>query len=80
MKPPTDSEVPKRSCIMLLNLTVLGVLALVLSNKISHEHQAAIESAVRASHKLVKAAVDTRDLARNAGVRPDRCTSEEAKL
>jgi hypothetical protein len=80
MNPATGSKVPKGSCIMLLNLAVLGVLALVLSNKMSHEHQAEIESAVRASHKWVKAVVDTRDLARNAGVEPDSCTAEEAKI
>jgi hypothetical protein len=80
MKLATGSKIHKRCGIMLLNLAVLAMLALVLSNKISHEHQAAIESAVRASHKLVKAVVDTRDMALNDRVGPDRCTSEEAEI
>jgi hypothetical protein len=78
MKIATTTKLPKPSGIMLLNLAVLGVLALVLSNKISHEHQAEIESAVRASHKMVRAVVANRDLGMIE--RPDSCASQEAPL
>jgi hypothetical protein len=80
MKLATGRKLPKNSCITLLNCAVLAVLVLVVSNKISHEHQAEIESAVRASHKLVKAVVDNRDLAGTEGVRPSTCASQEAPL
>jgi Flp pilus assembly protein CpaB len=80
MKIATTTKLPKPSGIMLLNLAVLGVLALVLSNKISHEHQAEIESAVRASHKMVRAVVANRDLGMIERVRPDSCASQEAPL
>jgi hypothetical protein len=80
MKLATHTKLPKPSGIMLLNLAVLGVLALVLSNKISHEHRAEIESAVRASHKMVRAVVANRDLGTIEKYRPDSCASLQAPL
>jgi hypothetical protein len=80
MKTLTVLRIPRPSGILLLNVAILAVLALVLNNRISHQHQAEIESAVRASHKLVKAVVDTRDLARSERLRHDSCAAQEATL
>jgi hypothetical protein len=62
MKTATVLRVPKPSWIMLLNVAALGVLALVLSNEAAYDHKSEIDSAVRASRKMVAAVVANRDL------------------
>jgi hypothetical protein len=65
MKFATALRIPKPSWIMLFNLTILAVLVVVVSNKVSRDHQSQIDSTVRASHRLVRAVVANRDLSKD---------------
>jgi hypothetical protein len=62
MKITTVLRVPRPSCITLLNVAALAVFALVLSNQATYHHRTEIDSAVRASRKMVDAVVANRDL------------------
>jgi hypothetical protein len=71
VKLATRLRIPKPSGIMLLNIVALAMVAFfAVSNKLPHEHQAQIASAVRASDKLVKAIRANRDMPRDEQVAP----------
>jgi hypothetical protein len=53
---------------MLLNVAALGVIAVVLSTRVSHDHNPEIDSTLRASHRLVKTVIANRDLAKDCRV------------
>ena len=46
-------------------LTILIVLALLASNKFSHDQKSQMDSAIRASHRLVKAVASRRELVKD---------------
>jgi hypothetical protein len=66
MKIATVLRVPKPSWIMLLNFAALGIIALVLSNQASYGHKSEVDSAMRASRRMVDAVVTNRELVRRA--------------
>jgi hypothetical protein len=53
----TPLRIPRPSGILILNLTILVVLALVVSHQVSHDPTSQIDSASRAAHKRVQAVV-----------------------
>jgi hypothetical protein len=61
MKTATTSRFPRISAITIFNIVVLLVLAMLISNKVSHEHASQVESAIRSSHRLIKAAAEKRE-------------------
>jgi hypothetical protein len=61
MKTATPQRLPRLSAITIFNLVVLVVLAILISNKVSREHEAQVQSAVRSSHRLIKAAAEKRE-------------------
>jgi hypothetical protein len=80
MKFATALRIPKPSWIMLFNLAILAVLVMVVSNKVSHDHQSQIDSAVRASHRLVRAVISNRDLSKNETIAPRHFASQETPV
>ena len=61
MKTATTVRLPRISAITIFNIVVLLVLAVLVSNKVSHEHEAQVQSAIRSSHRLIKAAAEKRE-------------------
>jgi uncharacterized membrane protein len=61
MKTATTVRLPRPSAITIFNIVVLIVLAILISNKVSREHEAQVQSAVRSSHRLIKAAAEKRE-------------------
>jgi hypothetical protein len=76
----TRIRIPRPSCIVLLNVAALGVIAIVLSTRVSHDHQSEIASMLRASHRLVKTIVVNCDLAKDCGVTSQRFALQEVPL
>ena len=77
MKIGTAAKLPKFSWIMALNAVALGVLIIALGSRVSFDHRSEIDSAVRASRRLVKSVVSNRDLARNERAAPCHLISRE---
>jgi hypothetical protein len=65
MKTATTKRAPRISALTILNLVILAVLAVLISNKISQDHRAQVESAVRSSHRLIKAVAARRELVKD---------------
>jgi len=65
MKTATTWRLPRPSAITIFNIVVLIVLAVLISNKVSREHEAQVQSAVRSSHRLIKAAAEKRERVRD---------------
>jgi hypothetical protein len=65
MKTATAKRAPRISALTILNLVILAVLAVLISNKISQDHRAQVESAVRSSHRLIKAVAARRELVKD---------------
>jgi len=65
MKTATTWRLPRPSAITIFNIVVLVVLAVLISNKVSREHEAQVQSAVRSSHRLIKAAAEKRERVRD---------------
>ena len=61
MKTAITVRLPRLSAITIFNIVVLVILAVLISNKVSREHEAQVESAVRSSHRLIKAAAEKRE-------------------
>lgn len=61
MKTAILVRLPKPSAITIFNIVVLVFLAILISNKVSPEHEAQIQSAVRSSHRFIKAAAEKRE-------------------
>jgi pilus assembly protein CpaB len=69
-----------RSWLMLGGAVLLGILALVLSHKMLHQHMADLDAAERAAHKMVKVVVASRDLTRGEPVSNDRFAVREVPV
>ena len=65
MKTATTTRVPRISALTILNIVILVVLAVLISNKVSQDHRAQVESAVRSSHRLIKAVAARRELVKD---------------
>jgi len=65
---------------MLLNVAALGVIVVVLSTRVSHDHESEIASMLRASHRLVKTVIVNCDLAKDCGVTSQRFALQEVPL
>ena len=65
MKTATTTRLPRISAITIFNIVVLVVLAILISNKVSREHESQVESAIRSSHRLIKAAAGKRELVKD---------------
>jgi len=61
MKTATTVRLYRPSAITIFNIVVLIVLAVLICNKVSREHEAQVQSAVRSSHRLIKAAAEKRE-------------------
>ena len=66
MKTATPVRLPRPGAITILNIVVLVLLAILISNKVSREHEAQVQSAVRSSHRSIKAATE----------KPERATDQ----
>jgi len=56
---------PRISALTILNIVILVVLGVLISNKVSQDHRAQVESAVRSSHRLIKAVAARRELVKD---------------
>jgi hypothetical protein len=65
MNTATTTRLPRISAITIFNIVVLVVLAILISNKVSREHESQVESAIRSSHRLIKAAAGKRELVKD---------------
>ena len=61
MKTAITWRLPRPNAITIFNIVVLIVLAVLISNKVPREHEAQVQSAVRSSHRLIKAAAEKRE-------------------
>jgi hypothetical protein len=55
------ARLPRISAITIFNIVVLVILAVLISNKVSREHESQVESTIRSSHRLIKAAAEKRE-------------------
>jgi hypothetical protein len=65
MKTAPTLKTLKPSGIAILNAAILVVLTFVVSNKVSQDHKSEIDSAMRASNRLVRSVVTKRDLVKD---------------
>ena len=65
MKTATRMRAPRISALTILNIVILVVLAVLISNKVSQDHRSQVESAVRSSHRLIKAVAARRELVKD---------------
>ena len=65
MKPATAMRVPRISALTILNIVILVVLAVLISNKVSQDHRSQVESAMRSSHRLIKAVAGKREVVKD---------------
>ena len=77
MKTATTKRAPRISALTILNLVILAVLAVLISNKISQDHRAQVESAVRSSHRLIKAVAARRELVKDQRISSSDESHEE---
>lgn len=61
MNKAITARLPRISAITIFNIVVLAVLAVLICNKVSKEHEAQVESAIRSSHRFIKAASEKRE-------------------
>jgi hypothetical protein len=61
MNKAMTARLPRISAITIFNIVVLLILAVLISNKVSREHESQVESAIRSSHRLIKAAAEKRE-------------------
>jgi len=65
MKTATAMRVPRISALTIFNIVILAILAVLISNKVSQDHRSQVESAVRSSHRLIKAVAAKRELVKD---------------
>ena len=58
-------RVPRISALTILNIVILVVLAVLISNKVSLDNRSQVESAMRSSHRLIKAVAARRELVKD---------------
>jgi hypothetical protein len=61
MNKAITARLPRINAITIFNIVVLVILAILISNRVSREHEAQVESAIRSSHRLIKAASEKRE-------------------
>ena len=72
MKTATAMRIPRISALTIFNLVILAILAVLICNKVSQDHRSQVESAVRSSHRLIRAVAAKREL-----VKDQRITSSD---
>ena len=77
MKTATTMRVPRISALTILNIVILVVLAVLISNKVSQDHRAQVESAVRSSHRLIKAVAARRELVKDQRISSSDLSHDE---
>jgi hypothetical protein len=65
MKTATAMRIPRLSALTILNIVILAVLTVLISNKVSQDHRSQVESAMRSSHRLIKAVAARRELVKD---------------
>jgi len=65
MKPATAKRAPRISALTIFNIVILVVLAVLISNKVSLDNRSQVESAMRSSHRLIKAVAARRELVKD---------------
>ncbi len=65
MKTATAMRIPRLSALTIFNLVILAVLAVLISNKVSQDHRSQVESAMRSSHRMIKAVAARRELVKD---------------
>jgi len=71
VKNATTMRAPGINGITILNIVILVVLALLVSNKVSQDHKSQMDSAVRASNRLVRAVAAKRDMVKDQRLASD---------
>ncbi len=61
MKKAITARLPRINAITIFNIVVLVILAVLISNKVSKENEAQVESAIRSSQRFIKAASEKRE-------------------
>ena len=77
MKTATTMRVPRISALTILNIVILVVLAVLISNKVSQDHRAQVESAMRSSHRLIKAVAARRELVKDQRISSSDLSHDE---
>jgi len=77
MKTATTKRAPRISALTILNIVILVVLAVLISNKVSQDHRAQVESAVRSSHRLIKAVAARRELVKDQRISSSDLSHDE---
>jgi pilus assembly protein CpaB len=77
MKLPFQLPTLNRSWLMLGAAVGLGLMAMLLTNKLLKDHMAQIDAKERAAHRMVKVVVASRDVARGEPILPDRFALRE---
>ena len=72
MKTATAMRIPRLNALTIFNIVILVVLAVLISNKVSQDHRSQVESAMRSSHRMIKAVAARREL-----VKDQRITSSD---
>ena len=78
MKTATALRIPKVGAITILNIIILVVLAVLISNKVSQDHKSQLESAMRSSYRLIKAAAERREIVKDQRGTADELSVSEA--
>jgi hypothetical protein len=65
MKTATAMRVPRINALTIFNIVILVILTVLISNKVSQDHRSQVESAVRSSHRLIKAVAAKRELVKD---------------
>lgn len=68
MKKAITARLPRISAITIFNIVVLVILAVLISNKVSREHEAQVQQAIRSSHRFIKEAAGKRELVKDQRV------------
>jgi hypothetical protein len=74
MKTATAMRIPRLSALTILNIVILAVLTVLISNKVSQDHRSQVESAMRSSHRMIKAVAARRELVKDQRI----STSDES--
>jgi hypothetical protein len=74
MKSATAMRLPRLSALTILNIVILAVLTVLISNKVSQDHRSQVESAMRSSHRMIKAVAARRELVKDQRI----STSDES--
>jgi hypothetical protein len=65
MRTATAIRLPRINALTIFNIVILVVLAVLASNKVSQDHRAQVESAMRSSNRMIKAVAQKRELVKD---------------